>query len=153
VGERNATPARPIIYYEYHINIMFLVLYSLTFIFRILCSIILFLLSNGLNKMDKIIKSQLAENLIRNSDDLNEISSGGPSIVRSGDGINLINPSEESSKDSVDFMDKLSNSQQPTILIPNNESEDRQRTCSVNGKFSSDLYYKRILYKNESKIK
>jgi hypothetical protein len=169
--------ARPLIYYELHLDVVILVLNITSCVFRILGSILLFIIAGNLRTIDEFLQSQLITEPDTDTNDAynnkifhsrNQSSNFSQNNKNSSNAINT-NQSLESENKEENSMERLP----ATYKLDNNSiyltpssgllgrmsDSDRENTANItkpthnrahsssvtSNKFSSDLYYKRIV--------
>ena len=149
--------ARPLEFYTWHINVIILTLNISSCVLRITGSLFLFLLAANLRRIDEVVQSQLVSEC-GHSTDVNEnilVNESNNSKIKRDLAINISQSCE--SRESVDRISStyknegvMSPAGSNIWFVRGSDAEKDERPShvranSTHGKFSSDLYYKRIL--------
>jgi hypothetical protein len=167
--------ARPLIYYELHLDVLILVLNITSCVFRILGSILLFVIAGNLRTIDEFLQSQLitepdTDTYDANNNKIFHSRNQSSNFSQNKNSSNAINTNqslesenkEENSMERLPATYKFENSVYLTPssgLLGRMSDSDRENTTNItkpthsrahsssvtSNKFSSDLYYKRIV--------
>lgn len=134
--------SRPLNYYIYHIKEILITLNGLSFIFRIIGSVLLFLLFNQMNTIDKIIKMQLEEKLFVDENSTSqEDRLFDPESPSSKKAINQVCINRDIRVSQDNFISRRESN------VYDSSAKTDTFSSSYDSKFNSESYYKKMILK------